>query len=32
MPLPVKLRDVVNEMDLISETFRAFINPRTGGS
>ena len=30
MPLPVKLRDVVNEMDLISETFRAFINPRTG--
>lgn len=30
MPLPVKLRDVVAELNLVSDTFKAFINRKTG--
>jgi hypothetical protein len=30
MPLPVKLQDVVDEMDVVSHTFKAFINRKTG--
>jgi hypothetical protein len=30
MPLPVKLQDVIAEMDIASHTFKAFINRKTG--
>ena len=30
MPLPVKLRDVVDEMEIQSDEWKAYINRKTG--
>ena len=30
MPLPVKLKDVVNEMDVLGDEWTAYLNRKTG--